>query len=528
MPPHPGFDALTTSFITKQNTDKAARRQDQIEACINKEFATWIHEWYLDALQKETRTMFTYKKALESVISCQSVLKTGRDAAKLPGIGDYIASRLDKKIIEFVRSGGLWPHLQSNRPDDNEEGISTSTVKAKKNTTTKQYTPAFRSVAFAILLVLYEQRDQQLVLRDTLMQNGQRYCAAPLDSASISGSLTTLVNKQMIEKHPGGVTLTLEGKELARKLYKTINQAAPSSEVSFDETPSLEGRISIATWEAGTFEIQLMVDLREVKARDERDYFMDKLSDTGITCGQENLPLGDFLWVAVHKRTHQRVVLDTIIERKTDSDFCSSIPDGRFKEQKHRLGNCGLSRVVYLLEDHGCSAKVASIGVEKVFAALIQTQVVDKFFVWTTHSMEETVRLITKLDLDIKKRFLGRDLIYVSPSPSCSPQQIKDSFSYLQYQGISWHAFTLINAKSRNLTQRDVFTRQLMAIKGISKEKAVALAAKYGSLSKLILNLNTTDGVRELAEMLVGQRKLGNVLAQRVYNLLFLSSYPLE
>jgi hypothetical protein len=142
--------------------------------------------------------------------------------------------------------------------------------------------------------------------------------------------------------------------------------------------------------------------------------------------------------------------------------------------------------------------------------------------------MEETVRLVTKLDLDMKKRFLGHDLIFLSPSPNCTSQQIKDSFSYLHYQGLSWHAFSLINSKSANLTFRDVFTRQLMTIKGVSREKAVALVAKYGSLPKMIVRLGESDGLRELAEMTIGQRKLGNVLAQRINDIFFLSSYPLE
>ena len=524
----PGYDALTAPFVSKQ-TNQVARRQEQISKCVNKEFAEWIHEWYLEALQKENRTMFIYKKALDSVIACEAVLRNGREAIKLPGIGEYIASRLDKKILEFVRSGGHWPHLQATAPDVQETVVYTS--KSKK-TVVRAYTPAFRSVAFAILLVLYEQRDQELVLRDTLVQMGQQYCATPLDSASISSSLTTLAGKGLVEKHPGGVSLTPEGKELARKLAKTINQSVPpSSEANVaneEEECSQPGRVTTSMWEAGSYDIQVMLDLREVKARDERDFFMDKLSDAALTVSQEHLPLGDFLWVAVHKRTHQRVVLDTIIERKTDSDFCQSIPDGRFKEQKHRLGACGVKRVIYLLEDHGCATKVASLGVEKVFAALIQTQVVDNFYLLITRSMEETVRLVAKLDHDIKRRYRGVDLTFVAPSPNCHLQQIKDALGYLHYQGISWHAFCMVNAKSANMTFRDLFTRQLMAVKGISREKAVALASKYGSLTRMIVCLSDANGLKELAEMVVGQRKMGNVLAQRVHNLLFLSSYPLD
>jgi crossover junction endonuclease MUS81 len=41
-------------------------------------------------------------------------------------------------------------------------------------------------------------------------------------------------------------------------------------------------------------------------------------------------------------------VLDYIIERKKADDLAASIIDGRYKEQKYRLKNCGAKNILYL------------------------------------------------------------------------------------------------------------------------------------------------------------------------------------
>ena len=47
------------------------------------------------------------------------------------------------------------------------------------------------------------------------------------------------------------------------------------------------------------------------------------------------------------------VVLDFIVERKRMDDLASSIVDGRFREQKHRMKQSGLANAVYLIEEYG-------------------------------------------------------------------------------------------------------------------------------------------------------------------------------
>ena len=65
-----------------------------------------------------------------------------------------------------------------------------------------------------------------------------------------------------------------------------------------------------------------------------------------INCKTASLNLGDFLWVYDGK------VLDYIIERKKADDLAASILDGRYKDQKYRLKNCGISNIYYVYEGH--------------------------------------------------------------------------------------------------------------------------------------------------------------------------------
>jgi crossover junction endonuclease MUS81 len=58
-----------------------------------------------------------------------------------------------------------------------------------------------------------------------------------------------------------------------------------------------------------------------------------------VTHTVRKLHVGDFVWVAQETRPRDPVrpaelVLDHIVERKRLDDLCSSIIDGRFREQK--------------------------------------------------------------------------------------------------------------------------------------------------------------------------------------------------
>jgi len=88
----------------------------------------------------------------------------------------------------------------------------------------------------------------------------------------------------------------------------------------------------------GTFDIRLVLDIREVRTKTDRDYIGQKLTERGINVSKRVLEVGDILWVARLKDPSplgpDEIVLDYIVERKRMDDLVYSIKDGRFNEQK--------------------------------------------------------------------------------------------------------------------------------------------------------------------------------------------------
>lgn len=74
------------------------------------------------------------------------------------------------------------------------------------------------------------------------------------------------------------------------------------------------------------------------------------LASPSLRVEVSTLALGDVLWVAEHRATGRRWVLDCVLERKMTADLVESIRDGRYHEQRDRLRASGLRRVTYLIE----------------------------------------------------------------------------------------------------------------------------------------------------------------------------------
>lgn len=89
------------------------------------------------------------------------------------------------------------------------------------------------------------------------------------------------------------------------------------------------------------------------------------------------------------------MILPYIVERKRADDLASSIKDGRFHEQKHRLMQSGL-QPIYLIEsqrdygDWGLAEGALS-------QAIANTQIVNNFLLQETKSIKETCGYLTQM-----------------------------------------------------------------------------------------------------------------------------------
>ena len=112
--------------------------------------------------------------------------------------------------------------------------------------------------------------------------------------------------------------------------------AGPSTIIDPATLPDFDPSKAI-TFDAGSYEIVLILDTREIESRNNRDRFAEKLAEKGVKIETRALRLGDVCWVA--RRTdglggeEDECVLDYVLERKRLDDLCSSMRDGRYHEQ---------------------------------------------------------------------------------------------------------------------------------------------------------------------------------------------------
>src|SRR5690606_25769058 len=135
---------------------------------------------------------------------------------------------------------------------------------------------------------------------------------------------------------------------------------------------------------AGTYSIELILDNREVRAKHDRDYLQNNLSDCGVVPDTRALQVGDALWIAKEKSGLQReLVLDYIVERKRLDDLVGAIKDGRFHEQKFRLEKSRIKNVIFIVEDIPLRDSEQQMQ-EALDTAIASTMVCDGFFVKRT------------------------------------------------------------------------------------------------------------------------------------------------
>ena len=161
----------------------------------------------------------------------------------------------------------------------------------------------------------------------------------------------------------------------------------------------------------GTFTVRLVLDNREVRAKNDRDYIQDELTKKGVKPIVRPLELGDAFWVAKcndpnllarYGEEGDEVVLDWIVERKRLDDLVGSIKDGRFHEQKFRLRKSGVKNVVYIIEEISMSQEIASKYHEAMQSAIASTQVVNGYFVKKTQKLDDTIRYLARMTTMLK------------------------------------------------------------------------------------------------------------------------------
>lgn len=501
-------------------------------------------------------------------------VRNSREAGRLPGIGPAISAKLDEKLRAYQAEFGIinvipegtvilpddFEETEKEKRDKKEKKDEKKSSQSKDNKNMREYVPTYRSAAYSILiaLLLHLHGDPQNgpLNKSELALKAQGFCTSSLNDGifpSINGALKTLEERELIGKlgNPAHWLLTAKGLELAEKLWHkgekrasqdflgppvnpsrlyTITSASANIN-NVDITEPVLKDLEIFDWEEGSFEIVLLVDVREIRSREDRNYLTERLGQLGITAEVRNLELGDFIWIARQRNGGDldELVLDILIERKREDDLIASISDGRFLEQKHRIARSQLSQTFYLVERTGTAAAHEFLGgaEERLLAATLQCQLIDGLMYRQTSSLDESITFLAALHKGLEKKSIsGCRLRACDFSYKHFPGQFRKLKSAHPSKKVymNYTAYALLNAKSINQSKTDIFLRQLMTVKGLTFDKACAIIKRYPTplaLHQFYQNLPNElakeDAFRDYCDQKQKQKRFGVALSKKIY-----------
>uniref|UniRef100_A0AAY4A007 Crossover junction endonuclease MUS81 n=1 Tax=Denticeps clupeoides TaxID=299321 RepID=A0AAY4A007_9TELE len=557
-------------------------RKRPLPACPNPLFLQWLTELRDQAAERGQKTQYVYQKALGSLKKYPLPLRNGKEAKILQNFGDGICKILDDRLEKHYRENGEGPdtffiiyhtHLasSSSNPRPQKEPLPLESVRRHRGPLRKrEYVPQKGSGGHAVLLTLYRQSlvpgTKGFMFKNELQTEAQPLCDKSFTVPDLGSkytawsSVTTLIQKELLLKthNPARYSLTELGLDLAERLHEeekgrgeglgTEEDVVPASttwapsqgsasrdmdQAQRSQTVDVDRAAKGVSLSPGSYDIVLCVDFIETTGG--KQELVKELQRNGVNFDIRKLHVGDFLWVARERVTPvpgqlrpppgRELVLDYIIERKRIDDLCGSIMDGRFKEQKFRLKRCGLHKPIYLVEECGSAGAHLSLPESTLQQAIINTQVVDGFFVKRVQDVKESAAYLTVMTRHLEKLYQNRTIICRSRElegdgePEARRQE-KASCSLM-----SFNEFNQGAVKNKCQTVREVFARQLMQISGLSGDKAVAVLEHYSTVSSLLKAYDQcpseADKEKLLSNIKYGKlkRNLGPALSRTVYQL---------
>lgn len=278
--------------------------------------------------------------------------------------------------------------------------------------------------------------------------------------------------------------------------------------------------------ESSKFDIILLVDTQETsggKTKPQHDATIKELTQLDVLFEIRHLKVGDFAWIARCRRKKIELILPYIVERKRIDDLNASIIDGRFHEQKYRLKQSGITNLIYIIEDYEKSQKLP-IAYSSLMQASINTLIQDDFSLKYTKSHKDSMFYLSSLTRILIKTFKDKNLV------GCKKEIIKETNVKLLPSNISnntcnlmeFEEFNKAASKHKVFKVNEMFIRQLLQLKGMSVDKALAIVEHYPTPRLLIDALHTSDcGELLLANIQFGNRKrlIGSVISKTIYQL---------
>jgi ERCC4-type nuclease len=242
--------------------------------------------------------------------------------------------------------------------------------------------------------------------------------------------------------------------------------------------------------------ITIKIDVRE---HDLIYMFEKNILFRDVKVQKENLPLGD---VIIMDGDEEKI----IIERKTLSDLAASIKDGRYEEQGYRLNGCNHHNhnIVYLIEGDVSKYNIFKGRLDKMtlYSAMFSINYYKGFSLMRSNSLEESaliiLNMVQKMSKSMKTSYYSNSS---NPNPNLKQNQssldtsntddpdtlentlTKEESEEKEYCGV------VKKVKKDNITVANIGEIMLCQIPTISSITALAILAKFHTITQLILSI---------------------------------------
>ncbi len=240
-------------------------------------------------------------------------------------------------------------------------------------------------------------------------------------------------------------------------------------------------------------QLSIIIDNRETKLYSniierDLDVYKDKISieKTQLDIGDIHIKFNDITYV---------------YERKTVSDLVSSIKDGRYKEQKHRLLSSGVATINYIIEGDSITSHKNFNNQKLLTSIYLNSTYRDKINVFFTSNIDDTSTFI----LLLATKIIDKPENFIS-----TPDNNQDYIDICKIK----------TKKCSNIDKDTCYLLQLSQIPTISKEIAKKIKDAYPTMPILIQTLESKSDIKEKIKLLLSIDGIGSKKATTIIDYL--------
>ena len=219
--------------------------------------------------------------------------------------------------------------------------------------------------------------------------------------------------------------------------------------------------------------MKIIIDCREIKLY-KNIFEILSGKDTNILLETENLLIGD---VIIRNNVGEDVI---IIERKSIDDLLSSIKDGRYKEQSHRLDSLEHNNhnIIYLIE-----GMINISNKQIVYSSIFSLNYYKGFSVYRSLGIDETAYIIYNMVVKLQKE-KGK-IPYHNNNSKMEKGDENNGEIDNKNESVSYCSFVK-KKKSDNITPENFGEIVLTQIPGISDKTAVIIMKEFKTINNLM------------------------------------------